>query len=207
MPLSVDHLVYASPDLDLAVKHVENLFGIKTTPGGQHPGGGTRNTLLALGERSYFEIIGPDPDQPDPGQPRPFGIDDLKEPRLVTWAVGVGDLDGAIQKAKSHHIDPGEVLARSRRAPDGTLLAWRRTIESLHWHGIVPFLIDWGSTRHPSVTSAKGCRLIELRAEHPDPDQIQSILKILDVDLAVQKNATPALIAVISTPNGIVELR
>src|SRR5262245_26246914 len=83
----VDHLVYATPDLKLGIDRTEELFGVRATPGGQHPGSGTRNALVALGPSAYLEIIGPDPEQSKPSNPRRFGIDDLKAPRLVTWAA------------------------------------------------------------------------------------------------------------------------
>src|SRR5688500_14980783 len=79
----VDHLVYASPELQTGVEKIEQILGVRATPGGQHPGRGTRNALLSLGPGVYLEIIGPDTEQPEPAQPRPFGIDELKEPRLV----------------------------------------------------------------------------------------------------------------------------
>src|SRR5207302_7776546 len=81
----VDHLVYATPDLQLGIDTAEKLFGVRATPGGQHPGQGTRNALIALGPASYLEIIGTDPEQPKPAGPRRFGIDDLKAPHLLTW--------------------------------------------------------------------------------------------------------------------------
>src|SRR4029077_19669601 len=83
----VDHLVYATPDLQLGIETAEQLFGVRATPGGQHPGEGTRNALIALGPSSYFEIIGPDPEQAKPERGRRFGIDEIKAPRLTTWVA------------------------------------------------------------------------------------------------------------------------
>src|SRR5215510_7380506 len=95
----VDHLVYATPDLDASVNDLERRLGVRATTGGQHPGRGTRNALIALGPAAYLEIIGPDPAQPDPDTPRNFGIDTLKEPRLGTWAAKGTDLPKIVKDA------------------------------------------------------------------------------------------------------------
>src|SRR5499426_4815344 len=100
----VDHLVYAAPDLNRGVEEIEKLLGVRATPGGQHPGRGTRNALIALGPTSYIEIIGPDPEQPKPDLPRQFGIDTLTEGRLVTWAAKSDDLERTVTRAAEHAV-------------------------------------------------------------------------------------------------------
>ena len=204
----VDHLVYASPDLAAGVEIVERLLGVKAIPGGQHPGGGTRNALIRLGDQTYLEIIGPDPEQPKPPGPRRFGIDELRSPRLVTWAAKGSDLEAIVQKAKSNRVELGQVQAGSRRRPDGVLLAWRLTVSpSLTADGIIPFFIDWGKTPHPAEALPKGCVLVALRAEHPDANRIQGEISALGLNIPMRTGSPPALIATIRTPKGDVELR
>jgi hypothetical protein len=204
----IDHIVYATPDLAAGVERVEELLGVKAVPGGQHPGAGTRNALIGLGDEIYLEIIGPDPDQPKPSRPRRFGIDELKIPRLVTWAEKGTNLEAIVEIAKRHALELGQVESGSRRRPDGVLLAWRLTVSPvLTADGIVPFFIDWGKTPHPAATLSKGCVLVALRAEHPDPIRVEAALFSLGVNLGVAKGTAPALIATIRTPHGDVELR
>jgi hypothetical protein len=208
LPSNVDHLVYATPDLAAGIAHVEELLGVKAVPGGQHPGWGTRNALIGLGDQTYLEIIGPDPDQPKPAQPRRFGIDELKAPRLVTWAAKGTDLQSIVASAKAKGIDLGEVQSGSRRRPDGVLLSWRLTVSpTLNGDGIVPFFIDWGATPHPASALPNGCKLIGLRAVHPNPERVQAMLVELGLNVRVEAGTAPALIALISTPRGEVELR
>jgi hypothetical protein len=202
----VDHLVYATPDLPTGVEKIQRLLGVQATPGGQHPGAGTRNALIALGETTYLEIIGPDPAQPKPAGPRRFGIDDLTAPKLVTWAAKGSDLEQLTSEALRKGIQLGDVSPGSRRSPQGVLLAWRVTLTSLG-DGIVPFFIDWGETPHPARTAARGASLIELRAEHPDAERLEEVLNQLGLELPVKKGQKPALIATIASPHGRVELR
>jgi hypothetical protein len=97
----VDHLVYATPDVDATVDELARRTGVRATPGGPHPGRGTRNALLALGPTSYLEIVGPDAAQPAPAAPRWLSVDAVDAPRLVTWAARVDDLDAVAARART----------------------------------------------------------------------------------------------------------
>jgi hypothetical protein len=123
----VDHLVYAAPDLDLAVAQIEALTGVHAAPGGRHPGRGTRNALLALGPTSYLEIIGPDVEQAAFERPRWFGIDDLVEARLLTWAVSAADLEGIVTHAAELRCFRGAACAPT----------------VLHCAGAIPIRVRW----------------------------------------------------------------
>lgn len=204
----VDHLVYATPDLNRGIEEIEKLLGVRAPAGGQHPGRGTRNALVALGPTTYLEIIAPDPEQPPPKEPRPFGIDGLKESKLVAWFVSGRDLEQLRSEAVRKGVPLGEVRSGSRRRPDGVQLSWRFTDPStLVADGVVPLFIDWGDSPHPALTAAKGTTLVGLRAEHPDVRRVRGMLLLLGIDLPVKRGESPALIAVIESARGRVELR
>ena len=88
------------------------------------------------------------------------------------------------------------------------MLSWRYTDpRTVVADGVVPFFIDWGKTPHPATTATQGASLVSLRAEHPDPERVQRMLTGLGLDLKVQPGSRTALIAIISSPCGQVELR
>lgn len=204
----VDHLVYATPDLDRGIKEIEDKLGVRAILGGRHPGRGTRNALVALGPSVYLEIIAPDPDQPAPAYPRVFGIDKLKESKLVGWAVTSTNVDSVYRRAAENRILLGDVHSGSRQRPDGVVLSWRFTSpERAIADGLVPFFIDWGQSPHPARTAPQGATLVELRAEHPDAPRIQQMLRILALDVPVSLASGAALIAVVDGRRGRVEIR
>jgi hypothetical protein len=204
----VDHLVYATPDLHMGIDRISQLLGVEATPGGQHPGRGTRNALVALGPRTYLEIVGPDLEQPGPRGPRWFRIDELSEPKLVTWATPVADIDGLASRAAAAGISLGAVGEGHRARTDGRVLRWRFTDPAvLACDGVVPFLIDWASSPHPAATAIAGGLLTALRAEHPNDSAAIKGLRSLGLDLKIDCGERAQLIATIRMPRGEVELR
>ncbi|MER6031315.1 VOC family protein [Streptomyces sp. NPDC001851] len=202
VPPFLDHLVLATPDVAATVADFARRTGVTPVPGGAHPGLGTRNHLVGLGGRSYLEILGPDPGQPEPAGPRPFGVDRLAGPRTLTWAISPPDLDTAITTARARGHDPGPVRPMSRRTPDGSVLRWRLT-DGGHAHssGLVPFLIDWGDSRHPTATGLPVTPLLAVSATAPDPQEVRGALAALGTGLPLAAGPE-ALSFTVDTPNG-----
>ncbi len=207
--LAIDHLVYVTANVDETSAELEQLLGLRPAGGGSHVGRGTRNTLLALGPDVYLEVLGPDPEQERQPPRSQFGT----RPLLRTWAARAPEIEESCARALAQGVDLGQVRPMSRRRPDGVLLNWLLTAGGGGGLGrdgsvsTVPFLIDWGESEHPALSAPSGCTLLELRAEDPDPTALGTRLRAVGVELSVSVGLEPALIALISSPNGRIELR
>jgi glyoxalase-like protein len=204
----VDHLVYACAELERGIGEIEQVLGVRARLGGHHPMWGTHNALVALGARSYLEIIAPHADHAPTSGLRPFGLDAVSRSHLVAWAARGRDLETWRNEAAQGGVHLGAIQSGSRRPADGVMLEWKLTdLRCIVGDGIVPFLIDWGPSSHPSLTAPKGAMLVGLRAEHPDDERVRHMLSVLALDLHVDAGLRPALVAEIRCPNGIIALR
>ena len=195
-----DHLVYATPDLQATAADLAERLGVAPAPGGSHPGLGTRNLLYGLGEGRYFELIGPDETQDV--APRWFGIGALTRPRLVGWAIRAERIDFVVAGARERGYDPGDPVAMSRQGEAG-VLSWRLTMPK---QTLVPFLIEWGETPHPSTRDLPQLTLESFAGEHPEPSALRETLGALGVGLTLLRAAQTRLTATLSGPAGRVEL-
>jgi catechol 2,3-dioxygenase-like lactoylglutathione lyase family enzyme len=203
----MDHLVFAVPDLASSIEMFRERLGVTPVFGGCHELVGTHNAILPVRGGSYIELIAPDPANPSPPLGLPFGMDALEEPHLVTWAVRTLDIDVAVERARNAGYDPGGVIDLTRETSEGDCLSWRLTVRGeMSADGLVPFLIDWGSTPHPSGTGESECSIEDFRAEHPDPESVRAMLRALDVSLDVESGLGPRLIANVVGPDGSIEL-
>jgi hypothetical protein len=204
----IDHLVYAVPALDRAIEHFESVTGVRPAMGGAHTGFGTHNALVSFGA-SYLELIARDPEQPDPAAPRPFGIDELHGPELVTFAVRP-DTDEAIDelvlRARSAGFDPGGIVPMSRQQPNGEVLRWCLTFPQLEMGGAVPFVIDWGGTASPTATAPGGLDLVEFHVLHPHPPSVRRAHDALGFVMDVENADNCSLHASVTGPRGTLEL-
>ncbi len=202
----IDHLVLATPDVAASAATLRQHWGIELSAGGQHVGLGTRNELTGLGGGTYLEVVGPDSAQPAPSQPRPFGVDELHEPRLVAWcARPTRPIPEILADFSVLGITAGPVAAMSRRRPDGVLLEWKLTFPLLGHphHGTVPFLIDWLESPHPTESLAEGAHLRVLRLSHPQPGLLRAALTAVGHDDRIEVvEGEAGLAASFDTPGG-----
>lgn len=126
----------------------------------------------------------------------------------MTWAAAAPDIGALAERARLAGIALGPLGQGHRTRADGVELAWRFTDPaSVVCDGVVPFLIDWGTSPHPAVTAPVGGTCVSLRAEHPDPSSVERCLKMLELEMDVASGRAPALVATIRTRRGEVELR
>ena len=196
-----DHLVYATPDLEATAADLTERLGVAPATGGSHPGMGTRNLLYGLGEGKYFELIGPDEAQDV--SPRWFGIAALTRPRLAGWAIRTAKLNFVVTGARERGYDPGDMVGMSRQGGDGESMTWRLTMPK---DTLIPFLIEWGDTPHPSTRGLPQLTLESFAGEHPDPASLRQALGALGVGLTLRRAPHTRLTAVLVGPAGTVTL-
>ncbi len=203
----VDHLVYTTRDLEVGIAVIEQILGCPAVPGGRHEDWGTRNALISLGDGTYLEIIGPDPESRLDTDPTLFGIDRPGEPGLATWAAKGTRLTELIASTRAAGTDLGGVSAGYRSLPDGSMLAWELTDPFMdRLDGVVPFLIDWGDSRHPASMLPASCKLVGLALGHPDAATAEAALQALGVSIPVMETESVQITATIRSPNGVVEI-
>jgi hypothetical protein len=207
VPTLLDHMLLGSPDLQAGIEFVEKHTGVRAAFGGVHPGRGTQNALLSLGERRYLEIIAPDPAQPGVKNPIASGLHSLTEPRLIGWAAHPGSLSVFAETLRAAGIQFEGPTPGSRKRPDGRLLEWQTLNLADTASGLLPFFIEWSQDSvHPSVDAPKGCALLNFAAEAPEPERLSATLQTLTLDLPVKNGEKARLHAVISGPKGNLDL-
>lgn len=205
VPSMLDHILLGCKDLQHGIDFVEQHTGVRAAFGGVHPGRGTQNALLSLGEKHYLEIIAPDPKQGGPVW-RP-SIANLTEPRLIGWAAHVSDIDEFASRLKVAQIPCEGPWPGSRQRPDGRVLRWKTLSLKNDEGGLLPFFIEWSAdSSHPSIDAPQGGRLAGFELVAPDPDALARTVAQLSLDVTVRKGGRSQLIASLAGPKGELEL-
>jgi hypothetical protein len=209
-PTLLDHILLGCNDLDTGIAFVEQHTGSRPAFGGVHPGRGTRNALLSLGERRYLEVIAPDPKQ-ESGESyaaRQLAmIKELRAPRLIGWAAHPGDVEALATKLREAGIATQGPTPGSRARPDGRVLKWKSLTLTNDRDGTLPFFIEWSTdSTHPSVDAPAGCRLERFVVADPDPIGLTKMFERLGIDTPVEHGGRSELRARIAGPKASLEI-
>ncbi|HZU21057.1 MAG TPA: VOC family protein [Gaiellaceae bacterium] len=152
--LELDHVLIAVGDLAAGAEELLAVHGLASVEGGRHPGWGTANRIVPLGD-TYLELIAVV--DADEAAGSAFGRWVAAARGPFAWAVRTDDLDAF---AERHGLDVG---GGSRTRPDGSTLRWRLAgVERAAADPLLPFVIEWApGTEHPGRTAVDhpACRV------------------------------------------------
>lgn len=205
-PVQIDHIIVGVSDLEAGVRKFEQLSGVRAVPGGAHPGQGTRNALVSLGDGTYLELYAPNPAEKI-ASPAVAELQSLTGLKPLGWAVSTTDIDGLRSNfgALGLPLSPPEPGSRVR--PDRSVLEWVTFGFEKFDHSLAPFFIQWKNQKlHPSRTSPGGCRLLSIRLLDPAPAALKSAVGPLGLDVEVDQAAEKQMEVRISCPRGTLAL-
>jgi hypothetical protein len=201
----LDHIILGINDLEAGIARFEQLTGVQAVRGGEHPGLGTQNALVSLGEGVYLEILAP-----RPGVKVVEWLGSLEEMDDLTpmmWVVRTDDLDQTVRLLRDAGVELSEPVSGSRETADGLTLAWKMAHPQDPALAASAFFIEWNrDSIHPSRTSPPGCTLNSFEIADPDPRRLRNIFDVLGLNVGLYQRALPLIELVLHTPNGRVRL-
>jgi hypothetical protein len=209
-PSLLDHIILGCNNLERGIAFVEEHTGVRAVLGGVHPGRGTENALLSLGDRHYLEIMAPDPKATNI---LPSSLDEveylkgLETPRLITWAVHPPGIEALAKKLRDSGIAIVGPAPGSRTRPDGRVLNWKTFGLADDDHGLLPFFIEWGpGSVHPSMDAPAGCHIERFAAADKQTGELSNRFKQIGIDVIVEAGEKSEFRVRISGPKGTLDL-
>jgi hypothetical protein len=190
--VGLDHIILYTGSLAQGSAAFARLTGVTPAQGGQHPGRGTQNALVSLGQGQYLELLAP---LVDSGSAEPL--------RPVGWAVHAPDLNALRERLQAADLRITDPKPGSRRLPNGGLLIWNTANLLGDDSPYIPFFIQWSkATSHPSVTSPGGCSLTGFLITTPDTTRLGGLVRMLGLPISIRSGPSPATSLTIRCPRG-----
>jgi hypothetical protein len=196
--VQLDHVVVAVSDLAAAAADFEARYGLPSVEGGRHPGWGTANRIVPLGD-AYLELIAVVDESEAAlssfGRGVAGAVADRSQ-RFLGWAVRTNELDGVAERLGL------EVQAKSRDRPDGSVLRWRLAgVEQALAEPCLPFFIEWaGDAVLPGRCAPAAGELERLELEG-DPERLAGWLGEHSLPVSVS-GGSPAVRRVVVEARG-----
>lgn len=206
--LTLDHVIWAVPNLEEGMQDFRARTGIEPTFGGEHTNGVTANYLVALGPCLYLEIVGPK---------QGANVQDLgdrasgySKPNVSGFAFRY-NLNGDKESiAKKLQLLLGEFRDGGRIKPDGTELKWRTSqlIGLDLGAGKFPFIINWLTEPHPAQTLPQGqASLVSLTLAGDGVRTLKEVVEEGDLPMVLQPAGRKGIWMQLDTPKGRVILK
>jgi len=203
----IDHIVYAVTDLAIAVEDFSNRTGLKVVQGGQHLDQGTHNALVRIDEKTYLEFIAKDPTIPSPASGTWMGLDLIKENKITRWSLGSSRIVAEAKMLSDFNGALGIVEEGRRAKSDGSTLKWKMTnVLASPTVDVVPFLLDWGNSAHPTEGITKAGAIIDFKIYTNQKAELARLYDTLHLNLIIEESDTPKMELVLGTPKGQVTL-
>jgi len=202
--LNLDHFLIGTADLEKAVEWFATLTGVTPGFGGIHPGAGTANYLVSLGNGSYLELIGSIPGEKPRGLGKAFA--GFQQPGLFWFATGSIELSEQSKALTDLGMATAGPFTGRRRSSDGRELTWDILEIGKHsFGGCLPFMIDWKDTPHPSATVQPAVSFNLFEVAHPHAAHLQKIYRALGLDMEAHEGVSQ-LELILDTPRGRVSI-
>jgi len=198
--VQLDHVLFA---VALAsASRLPRQYGLEPYEGGRHPGWGTANWIVPLGD-AYVELVA----VIDEGEARgsAFGRWVAETVRAgggpLGWAVRPDDLDASAARLGLAIADG------SRTMPAGERIEWRSAgIEEAARRPWLPFLIEWADpASFPGKTASPDAAIVRVELEG-DADELSDWLDVHSLPIEVRPGAAGVTALVLEGASGVVTL-
>ena len=204
----IDHIILSIDDLDRGMDQLEQATGVRPVFGGVHPGRGTQNALLSLGNKQYIELLAPNLKDTSAAVQQfaeriKSNFARFPKPTPDGWAIGVADADAERAKMIAKGFKSSDVHAGSRNKPDGQTLRWKTFDPWGTEEDHLPFVIEWSSaSAHPATSSPGGCTLVDFSMESTAVDSARAMFARAGYPLKITAGPRDKLSATIDCPKG-----
>jgi hypothetical protein len=137
--VEIDHLLIRVAELDGAASTLDGEHGLASVAGGRHPGWGTANRIVPLGD-IYLELVTVVDEREAAGSLFGRWVSDAPNGPMG-WCVRPSSIEPEAERLDLN------VAAGSRATADGELLTWRYAgFEQAAAEPALPFFIEWGDS-------------------------------------------------------------
>ena len=197
--MQLDHVLFA---VALAsASRLPRQYGLEPYEGGRHPGWGTANWIVPLGD-AYVELVA----VVDEGEARrsAFGrwvAEAVRAGGPIGWAVRPDDLDASAARLAL------DIADGSRTTPAGERVEWRSAgIEEAARRPWLPFFIEWGDpASFPGATASPDAVVVRVELEG-NADELSDWLGVHSLPIEVRPGAAGVTALVLDGASGVLTL-